>query len=184
MRMSGVRAAAVVALAGVVAGCSSGPPAVSADGPLAGAAPGGSDCGPARPGAGFTFGIETFQNVGHTTLVLDSVALRDPRGLRLIGAYADPNSQRSWLVGAVPGWPPESFPGFPNPPTWKDRQPVPGFRVAPGEWFNMVIGVEAPRRPGGSTSGLIISYHDSAGRYVVEDHFAYILVTLPACKTP
>jgi hypothetical protein len=178
VRVKGVRLAAAFLPVAVLAGCSSGPPAVSADGPLAGAAPGGNDCGPARPGEGFTFGIEAFQNVGHTTLVLDSVALRDPRGLRLIGAYADPGQL---LVGAVPGWPPESPPSFPNPPNWKDRKPVPGFRLGPGQWFNMVIGVEAPRRPGGSTSGLVIRYHDSASSYLVEDHFAYSVVTRPSC---
>jgi hypothetical protein len=181
MRMNGLLVLAAVLPVAVLAGCNSGPPAVSAGGPLAGAAAGGNACGPARPGAGFTFGIETFQNAGHSTLVLDSVALRDPRGLRLIGAYADPNSQRSWLVGAIGGWPPQPPPGFPNPPTWKDRQPVPGFRLGPGQWFNMVIGVEAPRRPGGSTSGLVIRYHDSAGSYVVEDHFGYSLVTRSSC---
>jgi hypothetical protein len=150
----------------------------STHGPLTGAAPGGGNCSPARPGEGFTFGDELFKNTGHSTLVLGSVVLRDPRGLRLIGAYADPGLA---LVGAVSGWPPQMPPGDSLPENWKDRKPVPGFRLTPGKSFNMVIGVVAPRRPGGSTSGLVIRYHDAAGRYVVEDHFGYRVVTRRSC---
>jgi hypothetical protein len=145
---------------------------------LVGAAPGGSDCSPSRPGAGFTFGIEVFKNAGHSTLTLDSLALRDPRGLRLIGAYADPGQ---YLVGAMPGWPPHPPAGIALPPTWGGRKPVSGFRLAPGKWFGLVIGVTAPHPPGGSTSGLVIRYHDSAGSYIVQDHFGYSVVTRSSC---
>jgi hypothetical protein len=85
------------------------------------------------------------------------------------------------LIGAVNGWPPKASPGDPLPSNWKDRKPVPGFRLAQGKSVNIVIGVMAPRRPGGSTTGLVIRYHDSAGRYVVEDHYAYSLVTRRSC---
>jgi hypothetical protein len=180
--MKGVRLAGAVLPVAVLVGCGSGLPPVSADGPLAGAVSGEGECATARPGEGVTFGIETFQNAGHSILVLDSVALRDPRNLRLIGAFADPG-EGDHLMGTLL-WPPEPSPGFPLPSNWKDRKPVPGFRLAAGQEFNLVIGVEAPRRPVGSTSGLVIRYHDSAGRYVVEDHFAYMVVTLHACEAP
>jgi hypothetical protein len=172
--------ALALALASVLGGCSSGPSAPSADGPLAGASPGGFECGPVRPGGAFTFGIEDFQNAGHSPLELDSVALRDPQGLKLAGSAADPGTL---LVGAISDWPPQFPPGFPSAflASWRHHRAVPGFRLAPGKWFVMVIGVTAPRPPGGSTSGLVIRYHDSAGSYVVQDHFMYRVVTRPSC---
>jgi hypothetical protein len=125
-----------------------------------------------------TFGTEEFTNEGHSTLVLDRVGLRDAPNLRLIGAYADPGRL---LVGEVEGWPPRPSPGFPLPPNWEQRQPVSGFRLGPGKTFNMVIGVTAPASPGGSTSGLVIHYHDRAGSYVLEDHFMYTVTTHSQC---
>jgi len=75
------------------------------------------------------------------------------------------------LIGVVP-WPPK-YPGM--PPAWKDRQPVHSFRLAPGKTFNMVLGVTAAG-PGRATSqGMLVYYHDSAGRYVSPNYFAMII---------
>jgi hypothetical protein len=169
--------AAAATMTVILAACGASSAAVTG-GPLGGAVAGGGECAPAAPGGGVTFGIEDFQNTGHSTLVLDSVALRHPRGLRLVGAYADPGQL---LMGAGLPWPPEPGQGYPIQSNWKYRRPVRGFRLAPGQWFNMVIGVTAPRRPGGSTSGLVVRYHDSAGSYVVQDHFGYQVLTRASC---
>jgi hypothetical protein len=88
-----LRCLAVLALAVmlvlVLSACGSARPSPSAKGPLAGASSGGFECGPVRPGAAFTFGVENFQNTGSSTLVLDSVALRDPRGILRIPIESD-----------------------------------------------------------------------------------------------
>jgi hypothetical protein len=165
---------AAVALAAVLAsaGCggSSGP---ATDGPLHGGAfgyaGGGSDCSPARAGQPVSFGDEQFTNRGHDTLVLDRVGLRQPIHVRLVGSLVVPGIDG---IGVIRGFPPRFRP---VPPTWKNRQQVHGFRLAPGKSFQMVLGVVAPGARPARSPGMVIYYHDPAGRYVVEDHLAMII---------
>ena len=163
---------AVVALAAVLAsalvGCGSGGPAK--DGPLNSGAGGdpsrGTFCAPG--GELQTFGDEQFTNHGRATVVLDRVVLQRPRNARLVGSYAVPGV---WLIGTVP-WPPR-YAGMPA--TWKDRQPVRGFRVAPGKSFNMVLGVAATAPGQASARGMLVSYDDAAGSYVTRDDVGMII---------
>jgi hypothetical protein len=164
--------AALAAVALALAGCggSRGP---AADGPLRGGAfgsiAGGSDCSPGRVGEGITFGDERFTNRSHATLVLDRVGLRHPHHVRLIGSFAVPGAG---LAGVGRGFPP-TYSGL--PPTWKHRQRVHGFRLAPGKSFNMVIGLAATGAPPARSPGMAIYYHDPAGSYVADDQFAMII---------
>jgi hypothetical protein len=119
-------------------------------------------------GQAVTFADQQFVNHGRTTLVLDQVTLYRPRGLRLLGSYAVPGR---WAVGEVFGWPPRQ-PDL--PPTWKNRQPVHGFRLAPGEEFDMALGTAAVTRPLAETRGTVIRYHDKVGRYVYTNHFGML----------
>jgi hypothetical protein len=164
-------AAAALAAALASAGCGSSGPAT--DGPLSGGAfgsiSGGSDCSPGRVGQPVTFGDELFTNPGRATLVLDRVGLRDPHHVRLVGSYAVPDVG---LVGVGLGFPPR-YSGL--PPTWKYRQRVHGFRLAPGKSFNMVLGVAATGGPPARSPGMVIYYHDPAGSYVADEHFAMII---------
>jgi hypothetical protein len=162
-----------VVLASALGGCSSGGPA--ADGPLSSGVDGrvarGEICVPG--GQPQTFGLEQFTNHGHATVVLDRVALQHPHNERLIGSYAVPGDL---VIGAPGDWPPK-YVGLPS--TWKDRQPVHGFRLAPGKSFNMVLGVTAtaPRRA--TSRGMLAYYHNSAGSYVATDDIA---MTIAATK--
>ena len=162
--------ALAAALASAVGGCSSGGPAT--DGPLGGGAfgsiSGGEDCVTRFISQLQTFGDERFTNHGHTTVVLDRVALLHPHNERLVGSYAVPGTL---LIGTVP-WPPK-YAGM--PPAWKDRQPVHGFRLAPGKSFNMVLGVAAAGPGRAASQGMVIYYHDSAGSYVTSNHLAMII---------
>ena len=82
------------------------------------------------------------------------------------------------LIGVV-AWPP-GYSGI--PPAWKHRRPVHGFRLAPGKSFNMVLGVAATGTPRASSPGMVIYYHDPAGSYLTENHFAMIIaVNKPQC---
>lgn len=163
---------AVVALATALAcclgGCGGG---LATDGPLGGGAfgsiSGGNDCAPAHVGQPETFGDERFTNHGHATVVLDRVILLHPRHERLIGSYAVPGI---YLTGQVP-WPPS----WGVPPTWKDRQPVHGFRLAPGRSFNMALGVTATTTGMASSQGMVIYYHDPAGSYVLRNGFGMLI---------
>lgn len=164
-------ALAAVALAVVLAstGCTSsnGP---TTDGPLGGGPfggpGGGADCQVTSIGQRVTFADETFTNRGHLTVVLDHLGLLRPHNLRLLGSYAVPGH---WMVGERFGWPPK---GPQLPPTWPHRRAVPGFRLKPGRRFNIAIGVVATTGPLARTSGMVIRYHDSAGSYVLDNHFA------------
>jgi hypothetical protein len=166
----------MVALTAALAACSS--PArhgAAADGPLSGggfgSSSGGGDCGPARVGQAQAFGDERFTNHGRATLVLDRVTLLSPHHERLIGSYAVPGD---YLIGLV-YWPPQRADYAGLPLTWKaweHRRPVAGFRLAPGESFNLVFGVVATARGLATSPGAAIYYHDPAGSFVLRNHFA------------
>jgi hypothetical protein len=161
---------AAAALVSILGGCGSSGPAT--DGPLRNGVNGpvrrGSNCVTRFVSKLQAFGDQQFTNHGHASVVLDRVALLHPHNERLIGSYAVPGIL---VIGVVP-WPPK-YAGI--PPTWKDRQPVHGFRLAPGKTFNMVLGV-TPGGPGRATSqGILVSYHNSAGSYVVRNNFRMII---------
>lgn len=155
-----------------MAGCSNGGPAT--DGPLNG--PFGTNgghfvCAEARVGHPFAFGVDQFTNHGHATVVLDRVILLHSHNERLVGSYAVPGA---YILGAMP-WPPRPSD---LPPTWKDRQPVHGFRLAPRKTFNMVLSVIATASGRATSQGMRIYYHDTAGRsYLAFDHNKMIIVT-------
>ncbi len=150
-------------------GSDSGP---AVDGPLSsgssryGSIPDGSVCEPG--GRPQTFGDQLFTNYGGTVVVLDRVVLLRPHHQRLIGSYAVPGVI---AIGSV-RWPPK----YPNmPPGWKHRQPVHGFRLAPGRAFNMVLGIVATTSSRATSRGVLVYYHDASGTYVARNFFANII---------
>jgi hypothetical protein len=161
--------ALAAALASALGGCDGGGGPAS-DGSLSSGADGriprGANCVPG--GHAQTFGDQLFTNHGHATVVLDRVVLLHPHNERLIGSYAVPGTL---LIGVV-FWPPK-YAGMPS--TWKHRQPVHGFRLAPGKSFNMVLGVTAVATGRASSQGMLVYYHDSAGMYVARNYFAMIV---------
>ncbi len=161
--------ALVVALAGLAAGldaCSSSSPSGPAtDGPLSSAAsahgpiPRGGNCLNRRINQ--TFADQSFTNYGHAAVVLDRIVLLHPRNERLIAAYAIAGPPQ---IGVIP-WPPAGR-------AWDHRQPVHGYRVAPGKTFAPVLGVKAAG-PGFATSqGMLVYYHDAVGSYEAPNYFA------------
>jgi hypothetical protein len=135
--------------------------------------PGGVQCAPGGEGP-ITFGDQVYTNYGHTTVTLDRIVLTDPHNQRIIGAYAMPLPATESVVGTVQ-WPVGTTRGFPLPATWKDRQAVHGYQVAPGKTFNMVLGL-APVGAGRATSsGTLVYYRDAAGTYVAKNDFQNII---------
>ena len=171
----------VLALASVLGGCGSRGPVTYrpvrddpvTDGPLSSGngihdpSPRSTICAPG--GQPWAFGLDRFTNYGHATVILDQVVLLHPRNEHLVGSFAVPGDR---VVGVV-HWPPR------NPqtqPAWNERQPVRGFRLAPGKSFNMVLGVAAIARGRRATSqGMQVYYHDSSGTYVAKDYDASII---------
>ncbi len=166
------------ALVIVLGGCGAGGPA--ADGPLSSGngihdpIPRGSNCVPG--GRSWAFGFQQFTDYGHTTVILDRVVLLHPHNEHLVASYAVPGEV---IVGVV-RWPPK-YPGTPFadpsvPSAWKHRQPVHGFRLAPGKTFDMVLGVAAIVRGRRATSqGMLVYYHDSSDDFVAPNYWANII---------
>ncbi|HET9896238.1 MAG TPA: hypothetical protein VFQ44_15020 [Streptosporangiaceae bacterium] len=158
---------AVVVAAAVLAGCGARGPATNGPLRIHDQISLGSQCVPG--GRAQAFGFDQFTNFGQTTVVLDRVVLLHPRNERLVGSYAVPGDR---VVG-VAHWPPSNPPAQPE---WKNRQPVHGFRLAPGKTFNIVLGIAAvagSRR--GISRGELVYYHDSAGSYVAMSHAANVM---------
>jgi len=126
----------------------------------------GFDCVPG--GEGQTFAGQTFTNHGNIPVILDRIVLLRASNERIIGSYAMPGQR---LIGIVP-WPPKYRH---MPPTWKDRQPVRGFRVTSGKSFNMVLGTEAIVAGRATAKGMLIYYHDSRGAYVAKNLVGMII---------
>jgi hypothetical protein len=77
--------------------------------------------------------------------VLDRVVLWRPRNIRVLAVYAVPGESMIdtgyWpLRNAVPAG-------------WKNRQPVHGFRVAPGKKFTMIWALQATCTTRGTSGG-------------------------------
>jgi hypothetical protein len=181
MRRAAPKLLAVVTLVFMLSACGAGSGAPATDGPLSSGAtvnsiPRGEICAPG--GERQTFGDQIFTNYGHATVVLDRVVLLHPHNERLFASYAVPGAL---LIGTAP-WPP-SYKGIPY--TWKHRQPVPGFKLAPGKSFNMVLGLAAIAKGEEATSqGMLVYYHDPAGSYVARNDYANVIAaTKTGCET-
>jgi hypothetical protein len=161
-------AAAAALLVSVLSGCNSGHRGPATNGPLgSGGDPTHAEvCEPARVGQALTFGLEQFTNRGRTLVVLNRVTLWHPHHERLVGSYAVPGQVP---IGAGFAWPPH-YAGI--SPAWKHRQPVHGFRLAPGKTFTMVLGVAGTRLGTATSRGMLLYYHNTSTGYVTKDELA------------
>jgi hypothetical protein len=178
--------ALLVALASALGACTSAGSGPAADGPLSSGVgkdgriiPHDGECATRFYGRLWAFGIDQFTNYGHATVVLDRVVLLHPRDERLIGSDVIPGTRTP--IGAIT-WPP-NWPRVRG--AWQTRQPVRGYRVAPGKTFEMVLGV-APTGPRNATSqGMLVYYHDPAGSYVAPNYLGMqIAVGKNGCNGP
>jgi hypothetical protein len=112
--------------------------------------------------------MTSFTNYGTATVILDRVVLLRPHNERLVGSFAVPGAR----VLGEEYWPVVSHPGQPN---WKYRQPVHGFRLAPGKSFNMILGIAAIAPARATSQGMLVYYHNSSGSYVAKDLWANII---------
>jgi hypothetical protein len=161
-------AAAAALLVSVLSGCNSGHHDPVTDGPLSSGSPPthAEACADARVGQALTFGLEQFTNHGRRLVVLDRVTLQRPHHERLVGSYAVPGYVG---IGVEVSWPPKNAD---IRAAWKRRQPVHGFRVAPGKSFTMVLGVAGTRVGTATSQGMLIYYHNASISYVTKDELA------------
>jgi hypothetical protein len=135
--------------------------AVTLGGPLGPAGNLSSACEPTQLGRPVTIGIQDFTNSGHGNVVIDRLALGDPRDIKLAGAYTLPGR---YAVGAWATFPPPAS-QLDTGVQWAKRQPPPGTRIRPGHWISVAVGVERTGHRIGRTTGIVIWYHDGTAHY-------------------
>jgi hypothetical protein len=166
LRMKPLPLTAAALLMSVLSACGHRGPAT--DGPLgSGGDPTHAEvCASGRVGQALTFGLEQFTNHGRALVVLDRVVLQRPHHERLIGSNAVPGQVP---IGVGFAWPPH-YAGI--SPAWKHRQPVHGFRLAPGKSFTMVLGVAGTSVGTATSKGMLIYYRNTSTTYVTKDELA------------
>jgi hypothetical protein len=159
---------AAAALASAVVALSSNHDAQSA-GPLGPAGNHDWQCLPAKLREPDTFGAELLRNSSHATISIDRVELASARHLIIIGAYLVPGNAG---VGTAHGFPPPS--SEVREPYWRERGTAPGYRVPPGRWINVVVGLDRTATVG-STAGIEVAYHEGSTHYLLKTNFKVIL---------
>jgi hypothetical protein len=157
---------AAVALAAVwLTGCGGSNPVST--GPFGGNYGGESTCStPLPPGSVFTDSDLAFRNAGPVA-VIGEVSFSHIHGLRLLAAYAVPNTGRGGGYGDRSGYPPPQR-DLPRGVLWSQRQHADGAHIPttppkPAE-VDLVLVIQLTRASG-TFSGIDLSYRTSGGRY-------------------
>jgi hypothetical protein len=178
-----VAAAGAIALA-ILTGCGSSGWS-DAIGPLGGPEASGSVCMTDLQGPVLTDGYPFVTDTSQTPAVIDRVAMANPRGLKLITAWAVPITGTT-DYGAEPGYPPGTaypkgeIPGF----QWTERQNADGATVrhttgaGHGTDLLFVVRLLAKRA---SASGVDIWYHVGSHRYHIRTVFGLIALASGSC---
>jgi hypothetical protein len=145
---------------------------VLSGGPLAHLGGSGRLCVVTDPDAPVTVGSDLVNNAGSQPLVIDSVQLRAPRNLRLVGGFLVPIEGHDLLGNGLP-YPPTTV----DPSTgvrWDERTPFAGATIQPGPHVaqpgstaprNLVIGLVT--HGGGTASGVDVRYHVGDQGYLI-----------------
>jgi hypothetical protein len=179
IRRSGHTAIVAVAIAVCLAGCSSG--VTFNSGPLGGPGQTGIECAPTvGPGGVVSYGTIEFANSDASPVVITSVSLADPRGLRLLAAYIVPVTGYT-ISGFVQGYPPSRF--MPTDEHWSQRQRADGAVIKHSRRPNLfnLIAVLKPTRGPGWAKGINIYYHSSSGQRYLLRRGLQILVGISRC---
>jgi hypothetical protein len=160
--------AVAAVLAGVAVALSSSGDAPSA-GPLGPAGNRDVQCMPAKLGKPDTFGLELLRNSGHATISIDRVELGSADHMDLTGAFLVPGNAG---IGSASGFPPPAR--LAREPYWRHRGTAPGYRVAPGHWVNVVVGLKRTATVG-STAGIEVAYHQGSNHYLLKTNLKVII---------
>ena len=132
----------------------------------------GGQCIPLAGHPVVTDGMESFENHANTLAVVDKVALRNPKGLRLDRAWIVPTDAQ--LYGAAYGYPPQFHRFKVVRWHWDQRMLADGARVPPlssGKYFRMNILVVVRLAPGfarGRAAGIDMWYHVGDSHYYLK----------------
>ena len=153
-------------------GCSSAPGTPSGDGPLNGPdysdAGSGNVCLPAKPGATVTFGGDELHNFGKKEVVVDSVRLAEPHGLRFAAAVLVPATTS--FIGYDNHYPPSKFALASVGTGWQHRRPAVGATIAPQPanpkgTHNLVLAIRVTGTSHVRMKGITVDYHVGGKKY-------------------
>ncbi len=114
-----------------------------------------------------TLGVDVTENTGSADVVVRSVKLTHPHGMKMLGAKVMfiPKDSTQTLVGFRKGWPPRLDANETEVLRAMDRLPDAVGTVLPGndpQTIAIVVGVAV--KPGGTSGPIEISYEDGRGR--------------------
>lgn len=128
---------------------------VLSSGPLGDAGEPLRACGPAERGHDYAWLNAIIFNDSDEQIVLGSVALDQPDGLRLREAFVGPLPPE----GAVGEWPDI------EPVPWLSRTPISGAMIEPGAWLGLVLRITVYEDTG-SFDGIVVNYRHAGRMYV------------------
>jgi hypothetical protein len=171
-----------------LAGCGGGVPVNT--GPFGGSNYiGESTCSvPLAPYSVFTDSDLAFTNSGTTTAVIGKVSFTHIDGLRLLAAYAVPNTGQGGGYGDRMGYPPPQR-DLPPGVLWSRRQRADGARIPPTPpkpaEVDLVLVIQLTGASG-TFSGIDLYYHTSDGQYHMHVDRSLTLRTKngQSCRSP
>ncbi|MFE2062407.1 hypothetical protein ACFXDH_08360 [Streptomyces sp. NPDC059467] len=128
-------------------------------------------CIPAKKGATLTFGGDELHNYGRKDVVVDDVALLEPKGLRLVDAVVLPT--RNTFIGYDSHYPPAKFFRDAVGSAWDRRKSAVGATIAPqpvstadgSPTHNLVVAVRVTDTARVRMTGVIVDYHVGKKQY-------------------
>ena len=144
-------AAALLALVTVVAlsGC------VEQGGPVGFAGLPETQCAPVRSGGSALIGI-VFKSPSKSTMTLNSLQLRNPKGLRVVRTYVLPILDHTVLGVSSPN---------PDLPAWSKRRQASGATLTAGQTVNAVLELERTGPGTGTAQAVSIAYTVNGSQY-------------------
>jgi hypothetical protein len=168
MRRGWRLATSVVVVGCALAGCGSSGGGHD-QGPMASGGTGIQQCTPIpRPGTPISDGWLSITDTGSQPLIIDSISLSAPRhgaGLKFLGAGLIAGKHEAGMQS----WPPP-----------QRTASAGGYRLAPGQWANVIVGFTAQGN-GGSSPGAVVHYHADGTGYVFHSPVSDQLVVGPSC---
>ncbi|WP_262057780.1 hypothetical protein [Streptomyces sp. STR69] len=152
--------------------CSSAPGTPAGNGPLNGPdysdAGSGNVCLPAKQGATLTFGGDELHNYGKNEVVVDSVRLTEPHGLRFADAVLVPATTS--FIGYDTRYPPSKFALASVGTGWQHRRPAVGATIAPQPatpkaTHNLVLAIHVTGTSHVRMKGITVDYHVGGKKY-------------------
>ncbi len=140
----------------------------------------GEECVGASPGSTVTLGGEVLRNHGAVAVTMDGSSLEAAHGMEIVDSQVVPIADNT-LIGFLRSYPPDShsstIPSFEE--TWAKRLPLGGFRLAPGEERNLVLGVKFTQGSRATAQRIMVTYHQGGDKYILKFVTAYSLQ--PSC---